>query len=81
MIRVSLGLVFLLFGIGKLRGDVWAQTIRSMDFFLKLPWSVETSVMLIGSIEIVTGAALILGLCTRFFAACAAAQLLGIDPA
>jgi len=78
VIRVSLGLVFLMFGIGKLRGDIWAQTIRSMDFFLKLPWSVETSVMLIGALEILTGAALLLGLCTRFFAACAAAQLTGI---
>lgn len=76
--RVSLGTVFLIFGIGKFKNDIWAETIRAMDFFLKLPWSVNTSVKLIGVIEILAGAALIVGLFTRFFAAIAAIQLIGI---
>jgi len=78
MLRVSLGLVFLLFGMGKFQNDVWAQTIKAMDFFLKLPWDVSISVLIIGAIEVITGIALILGLFTRFFAALAALQLAGI---
>ncbi len=76
--RVSLGLVFLIFGIGKFKNDIWAETIKTMDFFLRLPWNVNISVLLIGIIEILTGAALIIGLFTRFFAAMAAAQLMWI---
>ncbi len=76
--RVGLGAVFLLFGIGKFRNDIWAETIKSMDFFLKLPWDVNISVLLIGLLEVLTGIALIVGLSTRFFAAIAAAQLFGI---
>lgn len=77
-IRVSLGLVFLIFGIGKFKNDIWAETIKTMDFFIRLPWDVNISVALIGITEILTGAALIVGLFTRFFAAIAAAQLIGI---
>jgi len=76
--RISLGIVFLIFGIGKFRNDIWAETIKGMDFFLKLPWNVNISVYLIGVLEVLTGAALIIGLFTRFFAAVAAAQLMGI---
>ncbi|MDD5044443.1 MAG: DoxX family membrane protein, partial [Candidatus Omnitrophica bacterium] len=47
-------------------------------FFLKLPWDVNLSVLLIGSIETATGIALISGLFTRFFALAAAVQLAGI---
>lgn len=78
IMRASLGMVFLIFGIGKFRNDIWAETIRTMDFFTKLPWSADTSVMLIGLVEILTGTALLIGLFTRFFAAIAAAQLMGI---
>lgn len=78
VMRISLGIVFLLFGIGKFRNDIWAETIRAMDFFIKLPWNVNISVFLIGITEIFTGAALIMGIFTRFFAVVAAAQLMGI---
>ena len=78
IMRVSLGIVFLIFGIGKFKNDIWAETIRSMDFFIRLPWNVNISVALIGITEILTGAALIIGLFTRLFAAVAAAQLMGI---
>ena len=76
--RATLGIVFLIFGIGKFRNDIWVETIRSMDFFIRLPWNVNISVALIGITEILTGTALIIGLFTRFFAAVAAAQLMGI---
>ncbi len=46
--RVTLGIVFLIFGIGKFRHDIWAETIKGMDFFLKLPWNVNISVVVIG---------------------------------
>ena len=68
----------MVFGIGKFRGDIWAETIKGMDFFLKLPWNVSISVYLIGALEVLTGVALIIGLFTRFFAALAAVQLIGI---
>ena len=76
--RVTLGVVFLIFGIGKFRNDIWADTIRNMDFFLRLPWDVNTSLVFIGITEILTGAALIIGLFTRLFAALSVAQLMGI---
>lgn len=76
--RVSLGMVFLIFGIGKFKNDIWAETIKNMDFFIRLPWDVNISVTLIGITEILTGAALMIGLFTRFFAVVAAAQLIGI---
>ena len=78
VMRVSLGIVFLIFGMGKFRNDIWAETIRNMDFFLKLPWDVNASIFLIGISEIITGIALIVGLFTRFFSGLAAAQLFGI---
>lgn len=78
VMRFSLGLVFLFFGIGKLYNDIWAETIRGMDFFIKLPWDINISVVVIGIAEILTGLALIIGLFTRFFAIVAATQLIGI---
>lgn len=78
IMRVSLGIAFLLFGVGKFRNDIWVETIKSMDFFLKLPWDVNISVFLIGALEVLTGISLIVGLFTRLFAAIASAQLLGI---
>lgn len=77
-LRVGLGIVFLLFGIGKFQNDIWAQTIRTMNFFLRLPWDVGISVILVGMIEIAIGVALIIGLFTRFFAGLAVVQLTGI---
>ena len=68
----------MLFGIGKLKNDIWAETIKTMAFFTKLPWDVNLSILVIGIFEIFTGVALIIGLFTRFFALLASAQLLGI---
>jgi uncharacterized membrane protein YphA (DoxX/SURF4 family) len=78
LLRVSLGTVFLIFGIGKFQNDIWAQTIRNMDIFRGLPWSLDLTVLMIGVVETITGAGLIAGIFTRFFAALAAAQLTGI---
>ncbi|MCX5709143.1 MAG: DoxX family protein [Candidatus Omnitrophica bacterium] len=78
LLRVSLGIVFLAFGIGKLENDIWAQTMRAMAFFLNLPWNVSVSVLIVGLLEIITGAALISGLFSRFFASLASLQLIGI---
>lgn len=78
VLRLGLGVVFLFFGIGKLQNDAWAQTIRNMDFFLKIPWSVNLSVIFIGIAEIATGSALIIGFFSRFFAYLAALQLAAI---
>ena len=78
ILRISLGVVFLLFGIGKFQNDIWAQTIKTMEFFVKLPWDVNISVILIGTMETITGLALITGLFTRFFAGLAALQLICI---
>lgn len=78
LLRVSLGAVFLLFGIGKLNNDLWAQTMRSMSFFQGLPWDVQVSIVAVGIIEIITGALLILGFCTRYIAGLAAVLLIAI---
>ena len=75
ILRLGLGVVFLVFGIGKFQADQWVQTIHSMEFFSHLPWSVDTSVVLIGVFEIFTGLALILGFFCRFFALIASCQL------
>jgi uncharacterized membrane protein YphA (DoxX/SURF4 family) len=75
ILRLGLGVVFLVFGIGKFQADQWVQTIHSMEFFSHFPWSVDTSVVLIGAFEIITGLALILGFFCRFFALMASCQL------
>jgi uncharacterized membrane protein YphA (DoxX/SURF4 family) len=78
ILRAGLGIVFLIFGMGKFQNDIWAQTIRNMDFFAKLPWSVNISLTLIGITEVVTGISLIAGLFSRIFAFLAALELTGI---
>ena len=78
LLRVSLGVVFLLFGIGKFRGDIWAQTMRSMDFFQRLPWNVDTSIMLTGTIEVIIGICLIIGFLSRYAAVAAVLMLISI---
>jgi uncharacterized membrane protein YphA (DoxX/SURF4 family) len=78
VLRVSLGAVFLVFGIGKFQDDIWAQTIKSMEIFQGLPWDVGITVFIIGISEAVTGAFLILGIFTRIFAAIASLQLVVI---
>lgn len=78
ILRISLGVVFLIFGIGKLQDDIWAQTIKSMEIFQGLPWDVSITVFLIGVSEITIGAFLTLGVFTRVFSAVASLQLLTI---
>ncbi|MFO8008746.1 MAG: DoxX family protein [Candidatus Brocadiia bacterium] len=63
--RITPGVAFLIFGIGKFRNDIWAQTMRNMVLFESLPWSADLSVVLIGAIELATAGGLILGLFTR----------------
>ena len=75
VLRIGLGVVFLVFGIGKFRGDEWADTMRSMAFFAHLPWKVDTSVFLAGIAEVATGLALIFGLFIRFFSLLASLEL------
>jgi uncharacterized membrane protein YphA (DoxX/SURF4 family) len=77
-LRLSVGMVFLWFGVGKFQGDIWAQTIRTMDVFRQLPWSPDLSVLLIGIIEVVTGTLLILGMFTRWVSVAAAMELAAI---
>ena len=78
ILRAGLGIVFLLFGVGKFNSDIWAQTIQGMSFFQALPWSTNISVPIIGALEILTGLCLITGFLTRFFAFLAALQLIAI---
>ncbi len=75
LMRISMGVVFLLFGIGKLNNDIWAQTMKTMDVFLRLPWDVNYTVATVGIVEIVTGFCLIIGLFTRLFSVVACLQL------
>ncbi|MDD4956471.1 MAG: DoxX family protein [Candidatus Omnitrophica bacterium] len=78
ILRISLGVVFLVFGIGKFQDDHWARTIRTMEPFISMPWDVSVSVLVIGFMELITGAALILGTLTRLFAVLAGLQLVAI---
>ncbi|MFH1458070.1 MAG: TolC family protein [Candidatus Omnitrophota bacterium] len=78
VLRVSLGVVFLIFGIGKFQHDYWARTIESMEVFQRLAFSPQLSVKFIGGLEVATGLALILGLWTRLASGLAALQLLAI---
>lgn len=78
LMRVSLGIVFLIFGIGKFQNDIWAQTMRNMTFFESLPWSTSVSVIGVGILELFVAAGLILGLYTRLFSGLAALQLIAI---
>ena len=78
ILRVALGIVFLLFGIGKFQNDIWAQTIKGMELFQSLPWEADLSVIIIGVIELITAVCLIIGFYTRVFAIVASLQLIGI---
>jgi len=78
LLRISLGVVFLIFGVGKFRGDIWVRTIESMDLFKRLPFSVDIAVFATGVLEVATGCGLILGLFRRWFSVLAALQLTAI---
>lgn len=78
LLRLGLGIVFLAFGIGKFKGDEWVDTMRSMGIFSYLPWSVDTSVILAGILELLVGLGLVLGLFTRFFSLLASLEMVSI---
>ncbi len=78
LLRVSMGVVFLIFGVGKFQGDVWAQTIESMEIFQRLPWPTGLTVKMIGTAECLIGGLWILGLWRRWVSVAAALQLLTI---
>lgn len=78
ILRIGLGIVFLIFGIGKFTGDIWAETIKAMPIFNSIPININTIVIIIGIMEVLTGLCLILGLFTRFFASLASLQLIMI---
>ena len=78
ILRVSLGIVFLAFGIGKFQNDYWARTMESMPFVQKFPWSAHYSVLGVGVLEVLTATSLIIGFFWRYAAFMAATMLLGI---
>lgn len=78
LLRVSIGVVFLKFGIGKFQGDYWTRTIKTMEFFQQLPIDVNTTVWIVGIVEVLTGICLITGLFTKIFSALATIQLISI---
>lgn len=75
VLRVSVGLAFLVFGIGKFQNDYLARTIQTMGLFQALPWDVRFSTNLIGLMEVFTGLLLMLGWFSRLAAGLAVAQL------
>jgi len=78
VLRFGIGLVFLIFGIGKLQNDYWARTMATMSFFKGLPWPVGVSVNAVGVIEIAVGVGLMAGVLRRACAVVAACMLTGI---
>ncbi len=75
VVRCGLGLVFLYFGVGKFRGDEWADTMKSMSFFQHLPWPVSVSVAISGALEVATGLCLAIGFWVRAAAIVACGEL------
>ncbi len=78
ILRISLGVVFLVFGIGKFTGDYWARSMEAMTIVQAMPWNPQYSVWAFGAIEILTATFLILGFFVRFVAVLAGLQLLSI---
>ena len=79
ILRLGLGIVFLIFGIGKFRNDIWSETIKNMTLFQNLvPFSLDIFVILIGVVEVLIAIFLIFGLFTRITALVAALELISI---
>jgi uncharacterized membrane protein YphA (DoxX/SURF4 family) len=78
ILRLGLGIVFLFFGIGKLRQDVWFHTIKNMQVFGFFGGGIEYFIYLIGLVEILIALFLIIGKYIRFFSALAALHILVI---
>ena len=77
-LRLGLGIVFLIFGIGKLRQDIWFATMKSMHMFSMFGSQINYFIYFVGIVEIVIGISLVMGLFTRFFALLAALELVSI---
>jgi uncharacterized membrane protein YphA (DoxX/SURF4 family) len=78
ILRVSLGIVFFWFGIGKFTNDYWARTMAAMPFIQVLPWPANISVIAAGILEIITAFGLITGRLLRPAAVLASCQLIAI---
>ncbi|MDO8628367.1 MAG: DoxX family membrane protein [Nanoarchaeota archaeon] len=78
LLRLGLGVVFLIFGVGKFRGDIWAQTIPNLPFVQSLPFSSDVVVIIIGVVEVLIGLFLLFGLFTRWVALVASIELIMI---
>ncbi|MDP8266392.1 MAG: DoxX family protein [Candidatus Aceula meridiana] len=78
ILRASLGIVFLIFGIGKFTGDYWARSMEAMPVVQAMPWPAQYSVWGLGAVETLTALLLISGLWLRPAAIAAALQLAAI---
>ncbi len=78
LLRISLGSVFLIFGIGKFANDYWARTMSAMPFIEGLPWPAQYSVWGVGVVEVLTAVCLISGFFVRIAGIVAAVQLTAI---
>ncbi len=78
ILRISLGSVFLIFGIGKFTGDYWARTMAAMPVVQAMPWPAQHSVWGFGALEILTALLLISGFWVRPAGIIAALQLFAI---
>jgi len=78
VLRVSLGAVFLIFGIGKFTGDYWARSMAAMPIVQSMPWPAQYSVWGLGALEALTAFLLISGIWLRPAAIAACLQLVVI---
>ena len=76
-LRFGLGIVFLLFGIGKFMNDVWAVTIRNISFYKFLGGS-DLVIYLIGALEVIIALALIFNFKVKLFSGIASLELISI---
>ncbi|MFH1846315.1 MAG: DoxX family membrane protein [Candidatus Omnitrophota bacterium] len=61
LLRISLGALFIVFGIGIFQCDSTALAIRNILTYCYLPWSLDLTVKIIGILEIIIGFFLITG--------------------
>lgn len=78
LLRISLGVVFIIFGIGKFTNDFWAETMRNIPLLQMMPISMDALVIIDGTLEILTGLLLVLGLFTRIVSLVASLQLMAV---
>ena len=78
LLRISLAVVFLFFGIGKFQNDIWADTMRNMPIFHIFGTSPDLWIYAVGVIELIIAASFIFNRYTQFFAGFASLELLSI---